>query len=463
MCLAQVKHVHGDAPGTSPHMNPQPESARGPRDSQAGPPKVIELHDLEVRGNRVRCGYTLTGNLERYLRKGPLEMNYDVPVGEIDDSISYVPFVASVLPLAFLAGADISVRTIDAEYLRSVMLVQDQLKAWRPGVPFRTKIMAGEGKANSFAVGGRGGLLFSGGLDSTASYLLHKDSISTLIMVGGTEDMPLTDLEYWRRVRSLTSSFAAKNGASLHSVESNWLKVLKMPELMRDLSAPLVGPDHQEEIGNWEGLFRITLLGLCSPVTAAEHLQSMLIASTLPLDVTRALGRHGVIEEILRWGDLTITRDTKDFTRQQKIGEVIAPYLDGNQEQIPLRVCHPIRYEKNKRLRRKGMLNCSDCEKCYRTILGLVLDGVNPPRCGFERGSFDSKKVRQQIVDRKLLFTNATLALWTEIKQHVNDRPVQAVESNVWDCNDFFDWLATYDLSQNLLTSGASGEGKTPP
>jgi len=434
-------------------MNPEAASEAVRPEMQAGPPKVIRLHDLQAKGNRLRCDYTLTKNLERYIRRGRLEMSYDLSVEDIDDSIAYIPFVASVLPLAYLSGGDISVPTLDAEYLKSVLLIQDQLKAWRPRVPFRTRIAAAETKANSFAAGGKGGLLFSGGLDSTASYLLHKNFVSTLIMVGGTEDLPLTDPKYWQRVRSLTSSFVTKNGASLRFVESNWLKILKVSEVVRDFSAPLVGPDPRDEIGNWEGLFRMVMLGLCSPVAASEHVQTLFMASTFPIETTRALGRHGAIEDSLRWGDLTITRDTKDLTRQQKIGRVISPYLSGNQECIPLRVCHPIRFDENRELRKKGMLNCSSCEKCHRTILGLVLDGVDPLRCGFEKGTFDPGLVRQQLVDRKIILTYATLALWTEIKQHVGDRPKQAAESNLWGCNDFFRWLVTYDLSQNLAAN----------
>ena len=412
-----------------------------------------------MRGGRVRCEFALSGNLSRYLRGGPLEVNYDLSVEGVDRGILYIPFVAELLPVTWLAGGDISVRELDAEYLRSVMLVQGMMKKWRPALPFSTRIIAGEAKTNVFASDGRCGLLYSCGLDSTTSFLMNRERLSALMMLGGTEDMPLRDKEYWERIKRLASSFAKVNGVNLHTVETNWLNQVSASHLTQDFAASLAAPGRKDDVGYWEEVFRLTLLGMCAPVTVRERLGTLLMASTFPMETLATLDRVGPVEESLAWGDLAIARDTKNLSRQQKIRNVLVPYRKGNEGQIPLRVCHPIHFDKYRQLRQRGVLNCGECQKCCRTILGLVLDGVDPQTCGFERGTFSAERLRQQLLDRSVRFTGSAFEFWNDIKQHVHDRPAQAAELNLWNCNGFFDWLVTYDLSRNIASTAEPLKG----
>jgi hypothetical protein len=412
-----------------------------------------------VRGGRVRCEFASSGSLSRYLGEGPLEVSYDISVEGVDTGILYIPFVATVLPVTWLAGGEISVRELDAEYLRSVMLIQDMMKKWRPAVSFSTRIIAGKTKTNVFADEGRRGLLYSCGLDSTASFLMNKEHLSTLVMLGGTEDMPLRDKGYWERVQRLASAFAKVNGVSLHFVETNWLKQLNASHLTQDFAASLAAPGRKDDVGYWEEVFRMALLGICAPVTVRERLGTLLMASTFPTETLASLDRVGPVEESLAWGDLAVARDSKSLSRQQKIRTVFAPYCKSNEGQIPLRVCHPIHLEKNRHLRQRGVLNCGECQKCCRTIVGLALDGIDPQGCGFERDTFSADRLRQQLVDRSVRFTGSAFEFWTDIKQHISGRPAQAAEMNPWDCNGFFDWLATYDLSRNIATAAEPLKG----
>jgi len=443
-------------------MSPRADSDTGGPGPLSSAPRRIGLGDLELRGGKVRCRLTLGGGLERYFRGRALEMSYDFPADAIGPSILYIPFVAAVLPVALLAGGDIAVRMLDEEYLRSVMLVQDKLKEWRPGLPFCTKIVSDERVTNVFAEDGRCGVLFSGGLDSTSSFLTNKENVSTLVMVGGTEDLPLRDRHYWERIRDLAASFAKRNGVAIHFAESNWLDVLDASHLVQDFAVPLAGPRRRDDVTNWEEVFRLALLGICAPVAACERLRTLLMASTYSAEVLEALGIPGFVEKNLRWGDLAVGRDSEDLTRQQKIRNVIAPYLRENEGGLPLRVCHPINLERNRKLRQRGLLNCSECPKCRRTMLGLLLDGIDPRRCGFEQGSFSSERIRQQLANRSIIFTGSLLEFWTDMKRHIDDRPSLATELNLWNTNGFFDWLASYDLTRNLATSNESVDGGIP-
>jgi len=417
------------------------------------PTNKIDIMELGTRGGRVRCKVVARGTPSRYLQKGPLEFAYDLPVERLDKAVLYIPIVAAVLPVAWLTGADVSVRELDSRYVKSLMLVQRKMKEWRPELPFSTSMAVEESRNSAFAGKGKCGLLYSCGLDSTASYLRNKGRISTLIMFGGTEDMPLRDKKYWHRVCELASSFAKTNSVSLHVVETNMLEQVRVSLLAKDFSALLAGTNHPADVMNWEGIFRAVLLGMAAPVSAGAHLEALLMAPTVSAEVMETLGLHPIVEETLAWGDLTVIQDSRDFTRQEKIRRFIAPYVKSGHGGVPLRVCHPINLENYRRIREAGALNCCNCHKCVRTILGLAMEGVDPQACGFDRENFSADGVRRRLMDRTLLMTKTTLSHWNDLKLHIQNRPSEAVASDIWETNTFFDWLSTYDLTRNLAAN----------
>ncbi len=75
----------------------------------------------------------------------------------------------------------------------------------------------------------------------------------------------------------------------------------------------------------------------------------------------------------MTWAKTSVVHDGYQLTRQDKV-DLIAAYSGAYRKNINLRVCYS---ELNQGL------NCGKCEKCYRTILGLILAGENPNNFGF--------------------------------------------------------------------------------
>ena len=57
-------------------------------------------------------------------------------------SINNIPLLSSILPLAWLTGADVKVDRIDSDYLQAVNRIQQDYKYMYPAGAFKTNILA---------------------------------------------------------------------------------------------------------------------------------------------------------------------------------------------------------------------------------------------------------------------------------------------------------------------------------
>ena len=79
--------------------------------------------------------------------------------------------------------------------------------------------------------------------------------------------------------------------------------------------------------------------------------------------------------ETLKWMNVKVKPYGQNETRQAKIKRVIN-YCHDNNKTINIRACW--KDDKAK--------NCCKCEKCYRTMVGIAVEGENPQNYGFDVG-----------------------------------------------------------------------------
>ena len=81
--------------------------------------------------------------------------------------------------------------------------------------------------------------------------------------------------------------------------------------------------------------------------------------------------------------------DGYEATRQKKI-EFICKYSKENNIKIPLRVCW----------QSTGGSNCCKCEKCYRTLFGIIAAKGDPRNFGFDYTDEQFKNIVQDLKGR---------------------------------------------------------------
>lgn len=177
----------------------------------------------------------------------------------------------------------------------------------------------------------------------------------------------------------------------------------------------------------------LTLLGLCAPVTV-ERIGKVILASSYPQKIRKPNGSHYLAYTDLSWADINAVYDTNDLTRQGKIRYVLKT---NPQYHKYVRCC----LFSNEGL--PDLKDCGFCEKCLRTITGLILEGIDPNECNFN--------IKNNVFDyiKNLLATGSLKTherLWQEIQGAIPDTLNNDEINQKYRTKQFFEWLRKFDF-----------------
>ena len=336
--------------------------------------------------------------------------------------------------MAWVTGADIRIGEIDRQYLTSLSEIANEMGKWYPKISFSSSIQSHSVSIASTWSEQKYCLLYSGGVDSTSSLLRNRDKELSLIMIRGTPELRLHEGEYWERVNGQLVPFIQRMGVEVHIVETNIIDIINLNALNKEFGSQLT-------VGWWENLAHgLILLSLCAPYTYTKEIGKLMIASTDTKESFKPWGSTPSTDERIRWGDLKVVHDSFDLSRQQKIQTILAPFIREQGGSMPLRVCTgrpAVRLASNS-------LNCGKCEKCLRTMLGLLSSGVDPAECSFNTSSFSLSKLKADLESGRLNLAHR-VEVWKSITQNISQRRHE-LDSQYPGLKMFFTWLSSWNF-----------------
>lgn len=323
-----------------------------------------------VTGSRVTV-QVRAGGADGFLRRRVFWAEYPNVEGlrELDEGLLVVPALGAVLPLAYALGLAVKVERIDEAFARSADELAAVFGAMYPSFGPGTYSLVGERVTTTSAAMSGSVLLFSGGLDSTSSLLAHGDEVTELFTIWGAA-VKTAEVDLWKLLLEKNSTESpVTEGRRWIMCRSNFRDLLDEQRLTRRFADELPG-------AWWSAVQHgLTHASLAIPA-AACHGRGIVYASAsgsefIPLP---RWGSHPDIENRIRWSHGHVLLDQYELTRQEKVSQVIAPYLGGGGS-LNLAVCWQI-------CRGQNDLNCGHCEKCLRTATPLLLAGVSPSAAG---------------------------------------------------------------------------------
>lgn len=387
---------------------------------------TLALEDVTTDGSTVRCTFDATGTVRRFFASDCFEVAYDVDVSDVPEHVLVIPWLANVCPVAWAAGADVTVPRIDARFARSLARLQRVFRGMYP--EFMT---GGEVRAAEVVEGHRErqadgvGLLFSGGIDSLTSYHRHAERDPGLITVHGT-DIFLDQRDAWERTRGQVESFAADVGLETYFVRSNMRHFLDRTLLLAHYRRYI---DHLWYSSVQQGL---GLTGVCAPLAYATGMETLLIAASLWVGrLWNSWGSHPDIDSNVAWEGTDVQHDGYELTRQEKIA-LLAEGVRRRGDELQLRTCFWDEHGGN----------CTRCEKCARTIVGLTLAGLDPNDHGYDVDAGTFEYVRGQFETGGWVLQEGLHEQWADIKERVGPDATYPVDGAA----AFFDWLAEADV-----------------
>ena len=185
------------------------------------------ISEIQVEGPRVIV-HADPEFSKRFLRE-PYFAEYSIGVDRIPDDVATIPFLATMLPIAWRFGCEIELLTADAAFVDSMQLARERLRAMYPeyewagevDVRSRTRV-SGSPEANKV------GILFSGGVDSTFSVLRAAGAGAdpVLITIWGN-DVKLHDVRGWEDVSGQSARLSKAIGGEACTVKSNFRSCLR--------------------------------------------------------------------------------------------------------------------------------------------------------------------------------------------------------------------------------------------
>jgi hypothetical protein len=384
--------------------------------------KIIVKPPEIVGDNMIKITFTCTKKLEPFFIEKVLWVQYNRKINSVPKSLSVIPLLCNILPIAWVTDADIYVEEADSRFLRSVEIIRNSFQVLYPQLKFSGKLYAKSVVENSGYGQRKSATLFSGGVDSLTTFIRKRHEKPGLITVWGS-DIAHTNSKAWELVKNSTLQFGRQKQVPNFILKTNFRSMLNYQQLIHTFSI------------NWWGNIQhgYALLGLCAPICYAEGIHTLYIPSTYSSKLQGyPWASHPSIDANVKWGETSVIHDGYELTRQDKL-RVISEYIHSVDPSLQIRVC----WESS------GGKNCSFCEKCSKTMVGLLLAGVNPNRHGFTMDKQRLDYIKTSIL-QKWKFSKGDKYHWEYIQKAVP--PAKAKIPSEY--ASFFSWLEKMDIDK---------------
>jgi hypothetical protein len=334
----------------------------------------IIFNEPEINGNRITATYSVEGEWEEiFHRKEQLFVEYSIDVSAVPTSIAIIPFLANVLPIAWVCDAEIVVPSLDKDFYESIPEFKKGYIEMFPAIEFKGSVTVKDLVSN--VIKNQEGALafFSGGVDAFNTLTNHIDEKPALFTLWGA-DVKLEDEAGWSVVESHISETAKEFELDYYTVKSSFRRFFNEWKMTCKV---------EKSGDNWWHGFQhgLGIISHAAPVMYVLKKNTIYFASSFTAadkgKVTCA--SDPTIDNYIRFCGSHVIHDGYEFNRQGKIHN-ITQYAEKSGRRIPLRVC----WESS------GGSNCCKCEKCWRTMMGIYAEGFNPKDFGFEYDDFKS-------------------------------------------------------------------------
>lgn len=384
----------------------------------------IVIENVEADSNVLRSEISHSPELQRFFSDEDFLAEYSVDVDDVPESILTIPVLAQVCPVAWFQGADVYVDTVDADFYESLQTVKRVLLDMYPdlmqGGDVYSRDVVESDHGSEFD---RSGLLFTGGIDSTFSFIRHRDEDPALININGWA-LRNDEHEKWSQMKNYLEEFSDRNGVEDLYIRYNMLSFLRNAMLIAYCDPYVLGAWYSS-IGHGLGL-----LGLCAPLAHSTGISNLYMAATHWEGAAFPWGSRPSIVENMAWDGTENHHDGYEYSRHERI-EVIARYIEEEDPNLTLLTCSNEISE-----------NCGYCEKCCRTAIAMLVAGVDPNEHGLHLSSETFDRVRSQLETGKWKLSANKRLYWRDLQSHVPSR----VDSTVDGADEFFEWLREADF-----------------
>lgn len=355
--------------------------------------KIALLEIVKHSNHRIQYDFYVSPEIRKYFDfSAEFFIEYSEDISSVPNSILTIPFLANVLPIAWVVGAEVVVPELDRDFYEAVPDIKQSYINMYPMIGFGGCLTARTIYEEKCARCGRPIAFFSGGVDAHNTMIQHMDEKPVLATIWGS-DVFFGDREGWQNVLRHAEGTAETFGLELVTIKSNFRGFLDERKLSKHVS--------ESGCGWWFGFQHgMGIISHAAPLAWLKGADTVYIASS---DSAKDLylepcGSCPDIDEKMRFGGVSVIHDGFEISRQDKVENIVS-FVNKNKIPLFLRVCW----------QEAGGKNCGHCEKCMRTIMGLIAAGADPEAYGLPYTA-EGVAALKKIMRRKI--TKGKYFLW---------------------------------------------------
>lgn len=385
----------------------------------------IVLRGIHKENGRFDYDFSISDGLKPYFSGRPFFVEYPMNVSDVPDGVAVIPFVCSVLPLVWIADAILEIPELDkAFYLCLPELKQGYAKMY-PETIFSGELQVGKIVDCTVESAVGCGMFFSGGLDSVETLIRLLPEKPALLSIWGS-DVQCDNADGWENVHNAICEYSQRFQLKEVVIRSGFRDFDMEWELDKVYQVQL-------KANWWYGVKHgIALLGHAAPYAWKMKLSTVYIASSNSEEEGNVrCASDPTLDNHIRYASCRVVHDGYVFGRQEKVHNLVE-FAHRTGVYLPLHVCWTS----------QSGSNCCECEKCYRTMMGLIAEGENPVNYGFLGAEDTLGKMRQVLVGEKKITENVALE-WQKIQNRIAENKEMLQTTPYW---RHIKWIVRADI-----------------
>ena len=387
----------------------------------------IFLKNISVENNIVKYDFNISDGLKKYFNRNYLLIEFpkEITLDKIPNSILVIPFVSSIIPLMWLTNSIMWIKEIDRSFYHSLFRIKNAYQEIYDYYPLKGSLIPANLIDNTYVVKRESLILFSGGLDAHTTYLRHIEDNPVLFNIQGWyKDSLNENISISNKDIQDISIFAQNEGKQFLYAKSNFATLINIKYFHKKIEKRLKDTW-------WHGFqHSMAFISIAIPICYYFGIKKIYIASSFSLgDFGRCASYPTTDSEFLFANVGYVSHDGFELTRQDKV-KIIVDYQKKSKKPYFLKVCT---------FKEK---NCCICEKCIRTILGIIAENGNPRDFGFEIETSILDHFQSRFLQNLVFFDveGESIKHWIYIKERMRNNYIDIKEK------EFVEWFLNMDF-----------------
>lgn len=384
----------------------------------------IILKDFFVEKNKINFNFRAVGEIGNYFTTDTMFIEYEEDMTGVPKSILVIPFVASILPLMWLTNTVLWVEEVDKTFYYAIQNLKVAYQNLYSHYPLKGNFVAAKVVDNTYNPIQESLLLFSGGIDANTTYIRILDKNPVLFNIQGwyknltdynsAAEADIRDVKKFAEKEKRVSGFAKSNFAVL-------------------IDNKIFNKNIKKKFGDswWHGFqHSMSFISIAIPYAFKHKIKDIYIASSVPMGEYVMCASHVTTDMEFKFAQNGgCVHDGSELTRQDKV-HVLVEHANKINDDYQLRVCS------------FNDKNCCVCDKCFRSILGIVAEAGDIKKFGFYIDT-NLKDHFEKLMEEKAQTFNIrgeSKLHWPAIKKRMQENYESISEK------EFVDWFLNYDF-----------------